>query len=303
MPPLHALAAFETVARLGSFARAAEELCITRGAVSHRIKLLERHFGARFFSRQGRNVELTAKGTYFLSAVLGALSMLQQASARLSGNTQQTLSISVGPSFSRNWLINRLGEFYQKHPDIDLEISATKLTRAHKLADLKSGAADIEIRYGAESDWAGFRCTRLLEGRLFPVCSREYRRALGGLAKPQDLRKAVLLRLPHEPWKPWFDAAGLKYAEPAHGPLFSDASLMLDIAANGQGVALARSAIVEDYLLSGRLVKLWDISIVSPHAYYAISPAKASVRPEVKVFIDWLISCSASPLPVRAARK
>jgi LysR family glycine cleavage system transcriptional activator len=294
LPPLHALAAFEAVARLQSFSKAADELYITHGAISHRIKLLEKHFGVRLFARNGRAVALTAKGTFFLGAVLNALSTLQEASARLSDTTQKTVRFSVGPSFSRNWLIERLGNFYRKHPDIDLEISATKLTKANKLTSLKSGEADVEVRYGMADEWTGFNAIKLLEGRLFPVCSPAYRKALGGLAKPQDLAKAVLLRLPHEPWKSWFEAAGLNAAEPTRGPLFSDASLMLDTAANGQGVALARSLIVDDYLASGRLVKLWDVSIPSPNAYYAICSAAAARRPEVRAFADWLVAAAAT---------
>ena len=293
LPPLHALAAFEAVARLHSFAKAADELCITHGAVSHRIKQLERHFGAQFFSRRGRTIALTAKGTYFLGAVLDALSTLQEASTYMSSDTHKTVHVSAGPSFARNWLIERLGDFYQKHPDIDLELSATKLTKAGKLASLKADDADIEVRYGSADEWTGFDSVKLLEGRLFPVCSPAYRDKLGGLARPDDLFKAVLLRLPHEPWKPWFEAAGLKIEEPVRGPLFSDASLMLDTAAKGQGVALARSLIVDDYLASGQLVRLWDISIPSPYAYYAIHSAKSPLRPEVNAFIEWLIARSS----------
>lgn len=294
LPPLHALAAFEAVARLQSFSRAADELCITHGAVSHRIKLLEKHFGVELFVRSGRAVSLSAKGTNFLGAVLDALSTLQEASARLADTSQKTVRISVGPSFSRNWLIERLGGFFRKHPDINLEISATKLTKAEKLASLKSGKADVEVRYGIADDWSEFKAVKLLEGRLFPVCAPAYRKSLGGMAKPQDMAKAVLLRLPHEPWKPWFEAAGLDFPEPARGPLFSDASLMLDTAANGQGIALARSLIVDDYLLSRRLVKLWDISIASPHAYFAVLSASAAGRSEVRAFADWLVAAAAT---------
>jgi len=294
LPSLHALAAFEAVARLHSFAKAADELCITHGAVSHRIKQLESHFGAQFFSRRGRAVALTAKGTYFLGAVLDALSTLQEASIRLSGETHKTVHVNAGPSFARNWLVERLGDFYQKHPEIDVELSATKLTKTGKLTSLKSDGADIEVRYGTADEWTGFDSVKLLAGRLFPVCSPAYRDKQGGLTGPEDLLKAVLLRLPHEPWKPWFNAAGLDADEPMRGPLFSDASLMLETAANGQGIALARSLIVDDYLRSGRLVKLWDISILSPQAYYAIFAAKVRTQPEVQTFTSWLISSSGS---------
>ena len=295
LPPLHALAAFEAVARLHSFAQAAEELCITHSAVSHRIKLLEKHFGAQLLVRRDRSVVLTPKGSYFLGAVLGALSALQEASTRLSGSTQKTVRVSVGPSFARNWLFERLGEFYRKYPDVDLEITATKVTKQHKLASLKAGEADVAVRYGLAKEWTGFRSIKLMAGSLFPVCSPSYRIHAGGLKKPADLLKAVLLRLPHERWKPWFDAAGLACDEPIHGPLFSDAGLMLSAATKGQGVALARSVLVDDDLMSGRLVRVGNISIPSPHAYFAIHAARIAARPEVISFNDWLVSCFPAP--------
>src|SRR5258708_2069893 len=108
LPPLHALAAFEAVARFPTFVEAAEELCISRGVVSERIKLLEKYFGAQLLVRRDRSVVLTPKGSYFLGAVLGSLSALQEASTRLSGSTHKTVRVSVGPSFARNWLFERL---------------------------------------------------------------------------------------------------------------------------------------------------------------------------------------------------
>lgn len=291
LPPLHALAAFEAVSRLQSFARAADELCVTHGAVSHRIRLLEDHFGTRLLSRRGGSVELTTKGTYLLTAVLDALSTLQEASERLSGS-RPVVRISAGPSSAHNWLILLLGAFYREHPDIDLEISATKLTKQKQRAGVECGEVDVAVRYGNKEEWAGLACVKLMDVTLFPVCSPAYHEALGGILTVDDLRRAVLLRLPHEPWQPWFEAARLRWPEPSSGPLFGDASLMLDAAANGQGVALARSVLVGRDLQSGRLVRLFDVSIPSSRSYYAVCSASALARPEVNAFIEWLIASS-----------
>ena len=291
LPPLHALAAFEAVARLQSFARAADELCVTHGAVSHRIRLLEDHFGTRLLLRRGGTVTLTTKGTYLLTAVLDALSTLQEASERLSGS-RPVVRISAGPSSAHNWLVLLLGSFYRKHPDIDLEISATKLSKQKQRAGVESGEVDVAVRYGSQEEWAGLACVKLMDVILFPVCAPVYREALGGLEATADLRRAVLLRLPHEPWQPWFEAAGLTWPEPASGPLFGDASLMLDAAANGQGVALARSVLVERDLAAGRLVRLSEISIPSSRSYYAVCSQASAARPEVACFVQWLIASS-----------
>lgn len=303
LPSFHALAAFEAVARHQSFARAARELCVTESAVSHRIRTLEQHFSARFFVRTRRAVTLTAQGTCLLGAVLEALCTLQDACTRLERNTRKTVRLSVGPAFARNWLLERLGSFYRLHRDVDLEINAVKLAQRDKLACLKSGEADMAIRYGEESDWPGSGCFELIRSEVFPVCSLSYRAALGEAPQPRALLDATLLRLPRQPWKPWFRAAGLACEEPDHGPLFSDAGLMLEAAAKGQGVALARSALADEYLDSGRLARLFDVSIPSDCAYYAVCLPEVAARPEVASFIEWLVTSVGAPRrPARRPR-
>lgn len=291
LPPLHALTAFEAVARLQSFSRAADELCLTHGAVSHRIKLLEDHYGMCLLLRRGGAVSLTTKGTYLLTSVIEALSTLQEASQRVF-QARPVVIVSAGPSSARNWLMLRLGAFYRDNPDIDLEINATKLSKQRKRASIEGGEVDIALRYGNKEEWSGLECVKLMDVQLFPVCSPAYREMRGGLSLITDLRAATLLRLPHEPWKPWFAAAALNWSEPVSGPIFGDASLMLDAAANAQGVALARSVLVDRDLASGRLARLFDVSVPSMRAYHAVCSPAARGRPEVKRFIEWLVASS-----------
>lgn len=287
VPPLNVLAAFEAAARHQSFVRAAEELHVTDSAISHRIRLLEERVGDKLFIRTGNGLVLTGKGTCYLAAVQDALATLENAAATLGGGSRHVLRISIGPALARNWLVARLGEFYRLHQGIDLEISATKLS-GNKTAVLKSGEADVAIRYGRASDWSGYEAVELLAGNLFPVCSPGYRKSAGGLSKPKDLLKAALLRLPGQPWKPWFCAAGLDSLEPVTGPLYSDADLLLDAAVSGQGVALARSMLVGEHLSSGRLVMPFDISIPAPSSYFAVYRKESNGRAEVTALLDWL---------------
>ncbi|OGA20516.1 MAG: hypothetical protein A3I02_04660 [Betaproteobacteria bacterium RIFCSPLOWO2_02_FULL_67_26] len=287
LPSLPALAAFEAVARHKSFAKAARELCVTQSAVSHRIRALEDQFGSRFFVRAKHTVELTSQGTFLLSAVIKALSTLSAACARLAA-TRRAVKLSVGPAFARNWLIQRLGGFYRLHDDIDLEVNAVKLRDAEKLGALKSGEADIAIRYGNAAAWTGYHAVELMKPEVFPVGSPGLAVAGGGAVGPDILGGRTLLRLPRQPWKPWLCAAGLVGNEPECGPLFSDASLMLDAAAQGQGVALARSVLVEHDLATGRLVRLSAVSIPSDNAYWVVCLPEAVRRREVSAFMEWL---------------
>jgi len=296
---LNALTAFEAVARLQSFARAADELCLTHGAVSHRIRLLESFYGARLLLRRGGTVTLTTKGAYLLTSVLDALSVLRDASQRVS-DARPIVTVSAGPSSAHYWLIMRLGEFYRDNPDIDLEISATKLNKQKKRVSIESGEVDVALRYGSMEEWSGLDCVKLMDVQLFPVCSPSYRATLGGLSTTADLRKGIFLRLPHEPWKPWFTAAGLDWPEPASGSIFGDASLMLDAAASGQGIALARSVLVEHDLASGRLVRLSEVSVASGRAYFAVGSPAARARSEVRRFLEWLVGFSRRSARPRA---
>jgi len=280
------LAAFESAARHHSFSRAAQELHVTDSAISHRIRLLEEQLGQQLFIRKKSGLTLTAQGSYFLAAVQSALSTLKTASAALTRDERRIVRLSIGPALARNWLVGRLAEFYAMHGDIDIEISATKLS-GNKLAVLKSGEADIAIRYGTHEDWSGFAAMKLLEGNLFPVCSPSYRK-MHAMRKPKDLLEATLLRLPGEPWAPWFAAAGLRCEEPLHGPVFSDADLMLDAAASGQGVALARSMLVAERLSTGRLMIPFDISVPAASAYFGVYSNGPAQKPEVSALLEWL---------------
>ena len=287
VPPLNVLAAFEAAARHHSFARAADELHVTDSAISHRIRLLEEHVGAKLFLRTRSGLVLTGKGTGYLAAVQTALATLKDAAAALARDSRRVVRISIGPALARNWLVARLGEFYRLHSGIDLEISATKLS-GKKMTVLNSGEADIAIRFGTRAEWNGYEAVPLLEGNLFPVCSPAYRRSLGGISKPKDLLKAVLLRLQGQSWQPWFAAAGLATVEPQKGPVFSDADLLLNAAVSSQGVALARSMLVGEHLSSGRLVMPFDISIPAQSSYFAVYLRESLDRPEVASLLDWL---------------
>lgn len=288
LPPLPSLAAFEAVARHRSFSRAAQELCITRSAVSHRIKALEAYFGAILFVRRRSTVTPTAEGTLLLDAVMNALSMLEGACGQLVLGGRKVVRISVGLAFASAWLMQRLPTFHRLQRDIDLEINALRLVQANKLACLQSGEADVVISYGTVGDWKGYEYLEILKCRMFPVCSPAYREGIGGLETPQALLKATMLRLPRQPWRPWFKAAGLICQEPDRGPVFSHAGLMLDAAASGQGVALVRDVLVEEDLKAGRLVRLFEAAVEC--AYFAVYLTQPKARPEVTAFLDWLTS-------------
>jgi LysR family glycine cleavage system transcriptional activator len=297
LPSLHSLAAFESAARLHSFAKAGQELCVTPSAISHRIKLLEQHYGVRFFLRHNGSLLLTDQGKIFLDSVLDALSTLRTVSTRLRQDPARRIKINVSHSFANKWLVNKLDDYYRTHKDIDLEIRAVTVTSLNRLTDLKSGEVDIAIRYGKSNDWRGFNEIKLMSVELFPVCSSDYISKVGSLRKPEDLLHTTLLRSTREPWGRWFEAAGVKSEGPLHGTVFSDAGLLLSAAVSGQGVALARNVLVSKGIDEGHLIKLFDLSIPAEFAYYVLCLPQAIIRPEVESFVKWLTAeCQAETI-------
>src|ERR1700682_4870029 len=218
LPPMQALRAFEAAARMRSLTRAAESLHLTHGAISHQIKSLEADFGVRLVEREGRGIRLTDEGERFATRLRAVLSDLGDAVREVTEHANpRQLRVSVIPSFAARWLLPRIGKFFAKHPEIDLDISAS-----NALADFRRDDIDIAIRHGF-GDWPGLVSEHVLDDVAFPVCSP--RLANGRLpARPPDLSRYPLLRSEGEFWKPWFEAAGLDWPEPVRGPMFSDSS-------------------------------------------------------------------------------
>jgi len=265
IPSLQSLRALEAAVRLESYSAAARELGLTHSAISHRIRELEARLGARLFERQGQRMIPSVRARALADPIARALALLGEAFPA-QRPARQALRVSVLPSFAHRWLVPRLAAFRAAHPEIDLQLDARL-----ELALPGSGGIDAGLRYGLGA-WPGLNATRLSGERLFPVCAPAYRDALA-LATPADLARAVLLRHARQPWAPWFGAAGLSLAEPRDTPLYEDAGLLLEAAAGGEGVALARGLLAARDLASGRLVAPFPQTIVDTSAYYLVRPA------------------------------
>jgi len=279
---MQALRAFEAAARMRSLTRAAESLHLTHGAISHQIKSLEADFGVRLVERAGRGIRLTDEGERFATRVRSVLSDLGDAVRELTerANPRQ-LRVSVIPSFAARWLLPRIGKFFAKHPEIDLDVIAN-----NALADFKRDDVDVAIRHGF-GDWPGLVSEHVLDDATFPVCSP--RLDNGRLpARPADLSRYTLLRSDGESWKSWFEAAGLDWPEPTRGPMFSDSSHTMQAAIDGQGIALARSSLLGNDVHNGVLVRLFDIVLPLPRKYFLVYPPRLAESPKVAPFRQWL---------------
>lgn len=280
---MQALRAFEAAARTQSLTRAAETLNLTHGAISHQIKSLEASIGVRLIERAGRGIRVTEEGERFASRLRGALAEIADA-VREAGerSNPRQLRVSVMPSFAARWLLPRLGSFLALHRDIDLDVRSSMA-----LVDFRRDDTDVAIRHGF-GNWPDVKVEFLLGDAFFPVCSPRLASKLP--ARPHELARHTLLRSDDEQWKPWFEAVGLDWPEPARGPIFNDSALMLQAAAEGQGVALARSSLLGNDVRNGLLVRLFDIDVPAPRKYYLVYPPRLAASPKLALFRAWLLS-------------
>jgi LysR family glycine cleavage system transcriptional activator len=292
LPSLNAVRAFEAAARYESFTQAAQELCVTQGAVSHQVKALEAELGIKLFNRERQRLVITEAGRQYLTVVRDAFDRIAIGTERLQQRqTSGVLTVSTSPDFAAKWLVHRLGRFAEAHPDIDLRVSAT----LHHV-DFAREDVDLAVRHG-DGNWAGLDVVRLCSEQLFPVCSPRMVSGRQRLSKPADVLKFPLLHLDdRKNWSKWLEAAGVADAQVSHGPVLNRASMAIDAAADGQGVALARTTLAAWDLINGRLVKPFAAALRLSKSYWIVCPKATAALPKIKIFRDWLIDEAADDM-------
>ncbi len=292
LPPLNALKAFEAAARHESFTRAAEELCVTQGAVSHQVKALETELGLKLFIRERQRLILTEQGREYLAVLRDAFDRVALGTERLrQRQSSGVLTVSTSPDFAAKWLVNRLGRFSEGYPTIDLRVSATM----HHV-DFAREDVDVAVRHG-EGNWPGLDAVRLSPEQLFAVCSPKLMSGPRAIRAPADILKHPLLHVDDTPnWSRWLEAAGVCEAGAVHGPVLNRASMVIDAAVDGQGVALARTTLAAWDLLNGRLVRPFPVALRLSKTYWIVCPKATASLPKIVAFRDWLLAEAAHDL-------
>ncbi len=291
LPPLNALRAFEAAARHLSLTRAAEELHVTPAAVSHQVKGLEGYLGVKLFRRANRSLLLTDAGQACLPGLHEGFDRLAQAMEAVRARDESgPFTVTVPPSFGAKWLVTRLDRFSHKHPGYDVRLDASM-----RLVDLMREGVDIAVRYGA-GRYKGMRVDCLMDEVVIPVCSPRLLQGNNPLREPEDLCRHTLLHhiAPYQydsypDWRMWLQAAGVGACDLGRGPTFSIASMAVQAAIEGQGVALVGDVLVADDIAAGRLVRPFELSFPVHFAYYIVSPLATAERPRVVAFREWLL--------------
>ena len=300
---LTALRTFESAGRLMSFSKAAQELCVTTGAVSQQIRKLETELGGALFIRQARSLELTESGEILLTATHQSLNALSIAVENLKhGAKERIVRLTAIPSFAFHWLIPRLAEFHRHSPELRVEVRAVAAALERLDSDF-----DLAIDYSPDKNSPGFDSRLLCTEALIPVMAPGYREDFDwqdvtswqGVALLHDT-EAWQGADRHVEWQYWLRAQGLDMGKVAENYAFNRVDMAVEAAAAGLGIALARESIVEEALNSGRLVAPGP-AVPSPASYWLRVPELHKQDKDVQQLIEWLLS-QTQPVQTLAAQ-
>ena len=293
MPPLNALRAFEAAARHLSLTRAAEELHVTAGALSHQIRGLEDFLGIKLFERRVRAIALTPAGKLLYPGLQTGFARIQEAVAGLGlASDRQVLVLSTPPGFTAKWLAPRLYRFTDPNPDIDIRVSSS-----FGFANFTTDRVDAAVR-NLPSDAATdpvLMVDKLADLTFLPVCSPRFLERHGPVTQAEALARVPLIhdetfaRRPEVPaWDAWFKLAGVTDVDVSRGLHFNSTDHALDAAGEGAGVLLAHDLPAYDDLRTGRLVIPVRLAMRSGRAYCFVCPKNRAERPHVQAFHAWL---------------
>lgn len=290
LPPLRSLQAFEAAARHLSIAKAAAELNVTPGAISHQIKALEDWLGSPVFLRLTRALRLTEAGEAAAPMLTESFNILAAATSAMALKTDdQLLTVSVSPGFGSLWLVPRLDRFRRLHPEIEVRIDGTD-----RLIDVAKGEADVAIRYGP-GGYSDVHSDRLFAMRATPVCSPETLKHGPRLEAPSDLKRHTLLHVDWKEtegsWRTWLLAAGARDVDPFKGPRFTKEEMAVRAALDGEGIALIGDRMAANHLATGQLVRPFTSDMSTPlvFAYFLLTPKQRLEEPKVASFRDWIL--------------
>jgi LysR family transcriptional regulator, glycine cleavage system transcriptional activator len=279
--PLTALRALEVTGRVGSLAKAAEELRVTIGAVSQHIRKAEAQLGRSVFERTPRGLRATPVGVQLLASLTHGFQEIARAVAAAEARQSAVLTVSVAPVLAAKWLVPRLTRFYAAHPGLQLRIDASS-----QLVDFEMSDVDAGVRVGV-GPWPNVRVEKLAGLELFPVCSPPLAAQIRDL---EDLRGLPIIRDHGSPrrWPQWLAARGCADLPLPAGPIYSDAALCLEAAIAGQGVAMAWPTLAADALKSDLVRAPFPERVASGEFYWLATSPVRPLSANIRVFARWL---------------
>ncbi|WP_339719729.1 LysR substrate-binding domain-containing protein [uncultured Paraglaciecola sp.] len=293
LPPLNTLWVFLTASRVLSFTKAADELFITRSAVSRQIKNLEEHFGIKLFERHKVGLELTEKGVIYANSISNIFADLKVATNILHhGSEDLKLKLGISATFNSTWLMSRLCKLEQSHPDLTLSFFTNSVDTGEDSVDFSGENMDAAIRLG-NGDWPGCHSDKLVDVYVQPVCSPSLLDELhstddtAGLAKYNWLHYNHLSKL----WDQWLS----RTSHPAlhtekKNITFDNVAVATQAAVDGLGIIPMYRPLADPLLKEGKLVIAHDYMMLKKESYYFVCPEQYQNVETLKTFRDWLVA-------------
>jgi LysR family glycine cleavage system transcriptional activator len=281
---------FEAAARRGNFTAAASELNVSQPAVSKAIRQLEEGLGFKLFRRNHYHLELTAEGKRLYDEVEKSLDNLHYVVASMRQTPKEdTVRATFSASFLQLWLLPRLTEFYDLHPNVKLSLEES----TYDDFDLFTNEVDVSARLGV-GDWTDVECWKLVPELIFPVAHPSYIASSGGEIGLEEIPRHRLLHFAERNrvrygWKDWLFANGIAMSKESQSVNFSDALSSLGAAALGHGLALGWAHLVLDHFLRGDLQHVSNAKLSSGKHVYLVSSKKRPLSGGGKAFVDWLL--------------
>lgn len=290
-PSLSSIRAFEAAARLGSFAKAAQELDTSSASVSYHVRRLEEQIGVPLFLRHPHRVVLTESGELIAQEAMSAFAALRASFIKAVEVDEARLSLTTLPTFGTSWLTPRLGKFRAKHPEIAFELDLSPV--AH---DLSAGPFDAAIRNG-HGRWPGLRTIELLPSIFMPLCAPSLKDAAAGIADPARPLSVPLLGR-QDWWTLWYRARG--FGDVALSGSFGTrlSAEYLDVAAAvaGHGVTIGSPILFRNEIASGRLVPAHDFVAGDGRSFWLTYPVARQNSRKIVRFREWLCDEAARDL-------
>lgn len=286
IPPLNALRVFESVARLKSFSKAADELHVSQSAVSRQISLLESYLDVQFFYRDRAGIRLTELGQQYFEGIQPAFERIVAATRGLTAKVEdEPLRIRVYSTFAARWLMHRLPRLQKAHPDLRIRIST-----AVAPVDFSTERVDASIQLG-KGDWEGLRSDFLFADELRPVCRPKMVSGMPTGRTPSDVFKHRLIhsRYRKQDWADWFASAGIEYTMEDDPFMLPSSLLAYQAAQDGLGIAIAQIRMVEQELRSGTLLYFCEHTLVRDLGYYLVSSPNSLLEHKISRLRDWLM--------------
>jgi len=286
LPPLNALRSFEAASRHVSFTNAAEELCVSQGAISRQVTALEDWLKVQLFTRHARGIELTPKGAAFFRVVRGAFDQVEYGARQLEQKPDdKTLRLKVPPTFAIRWLVPKLARFHAFSPDIDVQ-----LTTSHQAVNFNRDDVDACIHSDMQPLPEAY-CQRLFGEQLMTVCSPDLLKNGPPLRTPADLDQHVLVCSLHRPrdWPTWLSTAGVTTFDGNNGIKLENSALTYQAAIDGLGVVIAQRSFVEEDLRCGRLVAPFELLVPGDGSYFLAYPLERPKSHGVAAFEAWIL--------------